>query len=52
MIYDECTAQKVKVSFNVMEYGFSVVFYGVQSEEQIEHISIDVDTNPAQIRQE
>jgi len=39
-IYDECKDNNVKVSFNVMKYGFSVVFYRKK---------INVDTNRTQI---
>jgi predicted HTH transcriptional regulator len=48
-IYDECKKQDVKVKFDVLKYGFSVIFYRSKTESN----SIEkVDTNPAQIRQE
>jgi ATP-dependent DNA helicase RecG len=46
-IYEECKSSGVKVKFDVLKYGFSVVFYRSKTESN----SIEeINTNPAQIR--
>jgi ATP-dependent DNA helicase RecG len=45
-IYEECNSQDVKVEFDVLKYGFSVVFYRHKSEANLDD---DVDTNRTQI---
>jgi hypothetical protein len=45
-IYEECALQGVKVKFEVLEYGFSVIFYRSRSDKNQTKIGSNVDTNP------
>jgi len=49
-IYEECASQGVKVKFEVLKYGFSVVFYRSKLEHEplTEPLTepLNVDTNP------
>ncbi|MFT4304769.1 MAG: DeoR family transcriptional regulator, partial [Candidatus Woesearchaeota archaeon] len=51
-IYEECASQGVKVEFEVLQYGFSVIFYRSKSDTNRTQIGHKSGTNPAQIRQE
>jgi ATP-dependent DNA helicase RecG len=51
-IYEECALQGVKVEFEVLEYGFSVIFYRSRSEANSKNVigsDTNVDTNRTQI---